>query len=290
MKPPLHFQRFQLPFVGVRLQALNAQREVLKGVVASGFIRRLAGRLYLYTCWHVVTGFDLYDVRVGLNLPNRRYLELTLQTAEQRNPSTQVVGGTQTVTVPLYDDGPQQPSTPLWEQDNQHIPHPDLNAVRLYVPFWHDVVRIELPPDLALSDLQVIDEQRLFKGNIASLSPGDKCMVVGYPYGFSAFGPQQPTPVALTRFVASDRIAERHQQLLLEGIAAPGMSGGPVFVERDDELLLFGVYTGSIYPDFALNSNEKVTALGTVANLSMHLWDHLQLVRGPSEPVSQSGG
>lgn len=288
MKPLLHAQRFRTPFVGVRLQALDAAKRELPGMVASGFVRRLGGVLYLYTCWHVVTGFDPYEISVGFTLPARRYLAIALQGAELRNPGMLVVGGLQTFTVPLYEEDVPS-SKPLWEQDDQHTPHAELNAIGLHVPFWHDVVRIKLPADLFVSDMQIVDEERLFQGNMPLLSAGDKCLVVGYPYGFSAFGQSQPTPIALTRFVASDRIAGRHQQFLLEAIGAPGMSGGPVFVEREQDLLLIGVYTGSIYPDHLLHTKEKVTALGTVANISMLLWDALQLVRHPSEPVLPSG-
>jgi hypothetical protein len=283
MKPPLHAQRLRLPFVAVRLQALDVNQEPMPGFVASGFIRKVEEQLYLYTCWHVVTGFDRYAIDVGFTLPDRRYLEITLQAADKSHPAVEVVGGSQSLIVPLYED--DGISLPRWEQDKQHVPHALLNNVNIYVPFWHDVVRIRLPEGLAVSDMQVIDETLLFPGNAALISPGDKCLIVGYPYGYSAFGVKQPTPVALTRFVASDRIEGRHQQLLLEGIAAPGMSGAPVFVERECDLLLLGAYTGSIYPDHMLHTKEKVTALGTVANLSMHLWNALPMVHIPSEAV-----
>lgn len=226
MKPPLYYQRSRLPLVGVRLQVLDADRRPISGRVASGFIRRLQGRLFLYTCWHVVTGFDPNAVRLGFSLPNRRHLLVALQAAEQRSPGMEVVGGLQEMNVPLYDEA-VKPPMPLWEQDDKHIPHIELNATNIYLPFWHDVVRIELPPQLALSEEQLVDEECLFRANSPSVAPGDKCLIVGYPYGFSAFGPEQPTPVALTRFVASDRIGGRRQQFLLEGIGAPGMSRGP---------------------------------------------------------------
>jgi hypothetical protein len=287
MRPPLYYQRYQLPFVAVRLQALDEQRQPIDGAVASGFIRRLDNQLYLYTCWHVVTGFDPYDVQIGFTLPNRRYLVVALQAAAQRGPGYEVVGGLQTLELPLYDVS-AQPALPLWEQDDQHIPHAELNGINVFVPFWHDVVRIKLPADLSTSEVQLIDEQALLRGDITLISPGDKCLLVGYPYGFSAFGQRQPTPVALTRFVASDRVEGRHQQFLLDGIGAPGMSGGPVFIEREQDLLLVGMYTGSIYPDHARYTNEKVTALGTVANISMLLWGALPLVARPST-LAQTG-
>ena len=156
-------------------------------------------------------------------------------------------------------------------------------AVGIYVPFWHDLVKIKLPPEVELSAFQIVDESLLLPGNVGLLAPGDKCMVVGYPFGFSAHGPEQPAPVALTRFIASDRIANRRRQLLLESAGAPGMSGGPVFVERGDDLFLFGIYVGLIYPDYAAGTNERLSALGVVCNLMFSLRGHLPLVDTPNE-------
>ena len=287
MKLALHAQRFRLPFLAVRLQALDLDEKPILGVVASGFIRNMGDQLYLYTCWHVVTGFDPYAIEVGFELPARRHLQVTLQAADKNHPGVEVVGGAQSLHLPLYEEVGNS-LIPLWEQDDQHISHALLNKVNIFVPFWHDVVRIKLPADIVLSDMQFIDKKQFFMGNMALIAPGDKCLIVGYPYGYSAFGLRQPTPVALTRFIASDRIEGRHRQLLIDGIAAPGMSGGPVFIERENDLLLLGVYTGSIYPDHMRNTSEKVTALGTVADLSLHLWDALPMVRSPSQ-VAQSG-
>lgn len=287
MKATLLRQRSRLPYVGVLIQCLDNGQNPLKGAFASGFIRREAEDLFLYTCWHVVTGFDPHNIQIGLTLPQRRYLHVALQGADKRQPGVEVIGGLQTLVLPLYDEGRHSPQ-PVWLQDDQHIEHPDLNAIGIYVPFWHDLVKLKLPAGLEVSTFQPIEQDMVVPGNVALIAPGDKCVVVGYPYGFSAFGPEQPTPVALTRFVASDRVAGRHRQFLLESIGAPGMSGGPVFIERDDELLLVGVYTGLIYPDYAQASNEKVTALGTVSDATLVLWGHLPMVLKPSTPVKRT--
>ncbi len=284
MKLAHHAQRFRLPFLAVRLQALDRDEKPIADVVASGFIRKVGEQLYLYTCWHVVTGFDPYAVEVGLALPARRFLEVTLQASDKSQPGAEVVGGAQSLQLPLYEEGDGS-SIPLWEQDDQHLPHVLLNHIGIFVPFWHDVVRLKLPANLTLSDMQLIDEKLTFLGNMSLVARGDKCLVVGYPYGYSTFGLRQPTPVALTRFIASDRIEGRQRQFLIDGIAAPGMSGGPVFIERDDDLLLVGVYTGSIYPDHTRHIKDKVTALGVVADISLHLWDAVHMARTPSSAV-----
>lgn len=166
---------------------------------------------------------------------------------------------------------------PLWSQDSQDVPQADLNAINLRVPFWHDAVKILLPSDVRVSDMQVIDEEQSFQSDMALVAPGDKVLIVGYPYGYSAYGANQPTPVVLTRFIAGIQIDGRRQELLLESTGAPGMSGGPVFVERDSNLFLLGLYTGVIYPDHVIERNEKVTALGTCSNMVI-CWGHMPLV------------
>jgi hypothetical protein len=159
MKPPLSSQRLLLPLTGALLQCLDEKQEPMPGAFASGFIRREYERLYLYTCWHVVSGFDPNDVKVGFALPDRRYLKVALQAAETRQPGVEAIGGYQEVVLPLYE-GPAPPFCPLWDQDDTHVAHPDLNAVGLRVPFWHDVVKLQLPADLHVSNLQVINEKR----------------------------------------------------------------------------------------------------------------------------------
>lgn len=276
---PLLNQRFELPFKAVLIRCLDEQYQPITH--ASGFIRREGEKLFLYTCWHVVTGYDRNDLRIGNQLPNRAFLSIELQAVDKKQPGIEAIGGLQTLTIPLYNTE-VSPREPLWLQDKRHIPHPDLNAVRLFVPFWYDAVRIELPNGLGVSDIQVIEEQNAFPSNTL-LTVGDKLYVVGFPYGFSAHGANQPTPTVLTRFVAATRINGRHEEILLESTGAPGMSGGPVFVERDESIHLLGLYTGLLYPDHAIQKNEKYTALGTCSNMCLHLWGHLPLVRNPDE-------
>jgi len=276
---PLLNQRSELPFKAVLIRCLDQQQRPLSH--ASGFIRREGNKLFLYTCWHVVTGYDRNDLIIGNQLPSRAFLSIELQGSDKKQPGIEIVGGIQTLTLPLYNTN-VSPREPLWLQDKRHIPHPDLNAVSLFIPFWHDAARIELPDGLGISDFQVIEEQDAFPGNTL-LTVGDKLYVVGFPYGFSAHGAGQPTPTVLTRFVAATRIDGRHQEILLESTGAPGMSGGPVFVERGESIHLLGLYTGLLYPDHGIQGNEKYTALGTCSNMCLHLWGHLPLVQHPDE-------
>ena len=62
MKDDLLKNYARLPFVGVLLQCLDDDGKVLAS--ASGFVRLEEEGRFLYTCWHVVTGFDVNDIKV----------------------------------------------------------------------------------------------------------------------------------------------------------------------------------------------------------------------------------
>lgn len=259
---PNFMDRMALTMKAVHVQCLDESQSRIKGTVASGFIVESNGRLYLHTCWHVVTGFDMYDVKVSGVLPNRKYLELSFQGFDNSIPNIQKIGGHQSLVLPLYDDN----NVPLWIQNKQDVPHPDLNAINLKVPSWHDMVKISLPSEISVSDMQIIKERDILV-NMAMI--GEPIFVVGFPYGYSALGLGQPTAIVLVRFVAANHVIDRKSGALLDGPGAPGMSGGPVFVERDGKLLLIGIYTGLLYPDHLIMKNEKYTALGTMNYLFM---------------------
>lgn len=286
MNSSISTQRLALPRKAALLLGLDKDLLPIKNAYASGFVREEADGLWLYTCWHVVVdGYDPFDVRVKNRTPPCRALRVMLQGFEQSHPNVQTIGGLQEVTIPLYEES-ITPPRPLWFQDDTHLPQPDLNAIGIKVPFFHDVVKIRLPDALRLSSMQIVDELMLLRSSEGLLGPGEKCLVVGFPYGFSALGPQQPTPVALTRFLAAYTVGVHVMRMLLDGPCAPGMSGGPVYIERDERLLLLGIYTGGIFPDHMVRAREehldKTTALGTVSNLILVLDGSLRLVNTPS--------
>jgi hypothetical protein len=231
-----------------------------KVATASGFIRTDGGRPYLYTCWHVVTG-GINPHRIELPptdkwvRPESLRIRLQLATVPQENVTS--IGGSQEITIPLYD---REPKRPRWAQDPASIVHEDLNRAGFQVPFWHDAVKVPLPEGIAIADVQSVDSLPAFA---SVLVPGDRVLIVGYPFGYSALGIQQPTPVVMTRYVASNRTTQP-KQFLLDGGAAPGMSGSPVFVERDEMLHLIGLYTGEAYPQKGALSNP----LGTCADIT----------------------
>ncbi|MCI9845591.1 serine protease [Flavobacterium pectinovorum] len=268
-KTSLEAQRHFLMMKAVHIQCLDENKNPLKNVVASGFIVQEGEDLFLYTCWHVVTSYNMHNIEVGRQLPNRKFLEINLQNKENPNKGVELVSGNQNSVIPLYD----KHNTPLWIQEKQDSANYSLNCIGIKVPFLHDVIKLLLPKNMQLSQWQVIT-----KDYTAKKDPflGEKIHIVGYPYGYSALGLEQPIPIVVTRFIASYQIKDRHREMLIDGPASPGMSGGPVFVERNDNLQLIGIYTGLLYPDHIIEQNEKTTALGTICPLTVW-WANLEM-------------
>src|ERR1700722_9082401 len=277
-------QRSELSFRSVQIRCLDEGRKPLKHASASGFIRIEDGVPFLYTCWHVVTGYDRNDLRVTNALPKRAFLEVFVRDPRQQIEAVPLAREPLSFTIPLYDES-ARPKRPLWYQDRAHLPHPDLNAIGLCVPSWHDAVKIPLPADVKVSELQLVSDPVLASNNM--LTPGDKIYVVGFPYSFSTVALGLSTPVVLTRFIAATAVSGRPRDFLLDSGGAPGMSGGPVFVERQNDIALLGVYTGIIYPALVVERSKKVVALGSCANLSLCWSGSLPLVGEPTE-VSKS--
>ena len=76
-------------------------------VVASGFLLRDGADLYLYTCWHVVTGIELANpVLPGTN-QRRSRLKVSLQRNEDSD----------SFEVELYEKSGQDVLLPRWEQE-----------------------------------------------------------------------------------------------------------------------------------------------------------------------------
>lgn len=287
MQIPMPTQRMKLPFCGVLLQCLDGTQNPIDGAFASGFIRQENDINYLYTCWHVVTGLDPNDVRIAPGTHDRQYLKIAFQ-GVRREPGMEAIGGNQTAIIPLYDHS-ITPRKPRWHQDSDHLPHPILNDAGIFVPYWHDLIKLELPSNLTISIIQIIGEDRTVTTANMDIGVGTKCLIVGFPYGFSSAGERQPTPIVLTRFIAG----EFHQRImikLLESIGSPGMSGGPVFLETAESLLLVGIYTGLIYPGHLGRVREQATAIGTFCDLRLLFRPNspLQLTDSPSNPITPS--
>jgi hypothetical protein len=98
--PPLEYQSLTLPFKAVALQCLDEDQRPIKNAYASGFIRREGEQHFLYTCWHVVTGYDRNDIRIGPKLPGRMFLHVELQAVDRRQPGVETIGGRQSLVIP----------------------------------------------------------------------------------------------------------------------------------------------------------------------------------------------
>jgi Trypsin-like peptidase domain len=261
---------------GEPVEALDVSGRPAGHAVASGFLMQEGGGLFLYTCWHVVTGIDLHrPVLPGaISSARRMRLRLSMQAYESRSDGANVFGGQATVDVDLYDTS-TEPPRPLWEQDDLSEKNEALSLANLAQPYWHDVVRIRLPDEVRPSELQVLTRSDLGSGVVF---PGDSLLLVGYPYGYSVME-KQPTPIVLKRSVAAAWGLEgsRRREILLDGGGAPGMSGGPVFRVQEDKLYLFGIYTGILFPDAPCTEPRYATALGSVCDLS--LIPHLPFAR-----------
>jgi len=234
-------------------------------VVASGFLLRDGADLYLYTCWHVVTGIELANpVLPGTN-QRRSRLKVSMQSRF----------GSDSFEVELYERSGEAVFLPRWEQDEQSVSNSSLAMANLVEPSWHDIVRIRLPSSLVTSTTQVLTRLNLWPD---SVTPADPLMLVGYPYGYSA-RQLTPTPIVVTRHVAAVSRDGARREILIDGPGTPGMSGGPVFYERDNRLYLFGTYVGVIFSDATPEDEpERTGALGIVCPMNL-LSRQLKLAR-----------
>ncbi|MGE4449040.1 MAG: trypsin-like peptidase domain-containing protein [Azospira sp.] len=271
MPEPLFFQRTMLSHKAVMVHCLDDNGNEIEGAYASGFLLKEKGELFLYTCWHVVTGFDIHQLPMDYKAPNRRQLRISLQNAAEQPSGGAVraffVHGLRTFDVALYKsvDGKD---VPLWHQDVMDR-SADLESVKVVVPNRYDAIRIPLP-EFDISPMHIVEEANL---NHSLIFPGDRIYIVGFPHKFSTRGEDQPIPVVLTRFVAGTQIKDRIGEFLLDGVGAPGMSGGPAFVERDGQLELAGIFKGTIYTAGEANKHKDIGALGACVDMSI-CWTH----------------
>lgn len=268
MKKPLFFQRSVLIHKAVMIQCLNDSGEPIKNAYATGFILREKDGIYLYTCWHVVTNIKMHNPTMPTE-EKRMGLRISKIKANKQETGSKltafVLNGPENIDIPLYEKLGTS-LHPRWRQD----PIEDLNGAIIPIPDKHDAVKIQLPETLQFSDVQVIEQEELWKNLVF---PGDRIYVVGYPYQFSSSGWDQPSPIVLTRFVASTSIQGRYREILLDGVGAPGMSGSPVFLERDDQIYLLGLYQGLIYTAGENNKYKEVGALSTCVDMTL-CWTH----------------
>jgi len=264
----------------VRLQCLNSAGRVLTW--GSGFVRSEGSLNFLYTCWHVVSGYGTPH-RLSISNPraDRALLRLFVQEFEARG-GYETIGGITCFDLPLKDEN----NKPVWSQEpDQQLQH-DLNAIGLRVPRQYDVVKIALPTSVKVSSLTVQTAQFTSQGML----PGDRLSIVGYPHGYSADGEDDLTAVVLTRHVAAMAGGERPDRLILDGPGAPGMSGAPVFAwDKVGHPRLLGIYSGIIHPGAGVAQVEYAVALGECFTLWNLCGEHGPGLSAPGWLDSTSG-
>jgi hypothetical protein len=252
---------FVLGRKAVRLETFDENKRLLGR--ASGFLVNESDGLFLYTCWHVVTGVDFLKP-APMSRPKRRHsLKVYCQDVQQRQPGVRVIGGGRSVEVTLYDELVR----PRWLQEMYAREQPDLQSIGIPVPQSYDVVRIPLELDALLRNAVTFQKEDIFT-NFAHA--GTDAVILGYPHGYSAMNVASPEPVFLKRSIASNR-TPNVGVTLLDGGAAPGMSGGPVLVNHLDRWWLLGMYTGVIFPDHQHGpegpENDRSAALGLMVHM-----------------------
>ncbi|MEL7067018.1 MAG: hypothetical protein AAGN15_00015 [Cyanobacteria bacterium J06581_3] len=188
----------------VFIQCLDSNEKPLFN--ASGFILKEQEQLFLYACWHVVTGFDPHDVKIPpLPPPERLFLSARFRYSREVQPGLHKTEH-KNLEIDLYDT-PERPRTPLWQQQSQETPNVDLNSVNIRVPSLYDIVKIPLsfPEENNYTFINnvVMSQDDCFFNHQVSALPSDQACIVGYPYGYGALEMDYPDPIVLTRCVAS---------------------------------------------------------------------------------------
>ncbi len=280
MTKPLFFQRSVLAHKAIIIHCLNKDGEPIEGAYASGFILREQDGLYLYTCWHVVTGIkDMHHLQGPEYKSERMTLRVSLQKAEEQQTGSKlrayVIDGLAKIDIPLYEKNQDDSYNPLWCQEPSSkrlvsLEIEESKYIEINVPDKLDAVKLRLPDTFQTSDLHVIEQEDLWKSLVF---PGERVYIVGYPYKSGLRESDQPLAIVLTRFIAGTSIEGRLGEISLDGTGANGMSGSPVFVEKDNNIYLLGLYAGIIYTAGKNNKDNYVGVLGACVNMSI-CWTH----------------
>lgn len=252
---------FLIGLKAVRLETLNDSGQVLTR--ATGFVIKETDGSFLYTCWHVITGVNFLQPAPMSPPVRRALLRAHCQNVEEGQPGVRSIGNSRSMDIALYDTHGQ----PEWLQEPNDREQLDLETIGIRVPKFYDVVRIPIELGEMFADVIEFTKADVFS-NLSQA--GTDVVIVGYPHGYSAMGITTPEPVFIKRSIASNRTSNVGH-VLLDGGAAPGMSGAPVIVKHEDRWWLLGVYTGVMFPDHQYGpegrDNDRHTALGLMAPL-----------------------
>lgn len=259
----------------INISVLDKDRNIYRK--ASGFIINNNRNLFLYTCWHVVTGYDFFEPKIK-DPPIPRYLKIsgydvskspeflnnTRKNIQTNTGEIITIGDCKEFTFPLYSEE----NKPLWEQAKgcERV-NLDLETIGIKIPHSIDVIRLAITIPKEISALWALDKRHLeYKYNPKMW---DKVYIMGFPHGYSATSEKSPTPISLKRMIAS-WTTDSTEKTLLDGAGVPGMSGGPVFSQKKK---LIGIYRGIIYPDYnprvTCKNNDRHSALGIITGYYM---------------------
>jgi Trypsin-like peptidase domain len=293
---PARMSRMGLTSKCVRLAALdeedrpvvlrNEQGEAIGTRVASGFLLRHDRDLYLYTCWHVVTGFDFRAPtlpRIGAQ--RIASLEMSLQDASPAGATLEGIGGNRRLKVSLYVEA-AVPAIPMWEQYHEARSFPAIEIAGIRAPRYYDIVRLRIDEQcfFVSNELQVFSTADLWRDYIA---PGDPLYVAGFPYGFAS-SDRHTQGILLSRHAAQVAVAGQDDGPYMDSACSPGMSGGPVMIEMGSQMFLAGIYTGSRFPDAPAERPNELTALGTFCPLAILLCGQSHMFA--TYPAAQNAG
>lgn len=235
---PADLAKLMLPFKAVQIVALDGNGQSIASPTgaptSSGFVRREAQGLFLYTAWSVVAGHHPHAIEAPPASQRPASLQVTLQTVEEPGLGVQHFGRARAVNVPLYH---AELNTPVWFQDGTVLTAARSSSAAPRLPTRHNAVKLPIPAE-RISPHQIIDGDAAVTSMVL---PGDRVLIVGYQCFGKPSAIDPGMPVVLTRFVASRRTGEARYNFLLDGSLPDSFCGAPVFVAHDSTIECIGL-------------------------------------------------
>lgn len=182
---------------------------------ATGFFIRAKGAILLVTNWHVVSGLNPVDpTKAGS--PPPQYLKVTV-ISRRRSVAE--------LSVPLYDDQMR----PRWYE------HPMRHAV--------DLALIDLPEALG-EHFNFVDIHSVEDASDIAVAVAKDVFILGYPFSKAElegeFGQNAPyyLPIWKRGSIATEpAVPLGGRVLLIDSLSRAGMSGAPVLVSEDHQMM-----------------------------------------------------
>lgn len=216
---------------------------------ATGFFLRGAVKVYLVTNWHVVSGLNPANpATIEGNNPPPNYMKITVRSKEDSLVE---------LTLPLYDEQMR----PLWREHIQR--------------YSVDMVVYLLPLSLA-ECFHLVDISTVTFGKDIDVSIAKDVFLLGYPFTQqemkSSFGEHTPYYLPLWKrgTIASEpsiRLSEK--VILIDALSRPGMSGAPVLVSEEHEVLRLVGANAKIWRDLEDGASSALAAISALDTSQM---------------------